>query len=694
MGFDIEGARKAGYSDGEIADHLAQSAGFDAAGARKAGYSDADILKHLAGPGRSVGERVVSGVKSAASAVGDAYETAGNYRDTRFAKAMGSVAGIPRMAADAANWVGQKTGLPLKAMPIVGPAITAGSMLPTGEEASRFMLDRANARPGFAETNLNPVVDAGVEALFAGPVLGAGGKMGPAVNASAAMGSEGAGQVFEGSPLEPYARVAGGVVGGMVPFGVAKGAKVVGSLAEPFREAGRDKIVAKTLVDRATDAPGAIKRLDAYSPPVPGFEIAAGKASRDPGLMGIQEVAESNVPYMRGMYDRNNVTLTSRLDDAAAGLPPSSSSGEIIQKALRERYDTLDKTRAAKSGPLYDAARNSPTPVDPSGPWAVAAQASESTVGKPQSLMDTVKGYFESPKGPDPTTPKGLMAIREAVGDLQDDLSMGRYSKSLLRNVKTKIDDALAAVPEEKLARDTFATYSKPLEPFDPKKGNKVVADAIAKDQFNKDFLMPAEKVPSLFMRQGDLSAPMMQKFIAANGGNSASADAMRAYVLDDFRKAVKATVEDAMGNPRLTASGATRWLEKNKGAAANILSPDQMKALETVTAALKDQAVTIPGRTNSATFDRLATENILGALLSPKFADAPILHPVRKALGIAYGGANEAVMNRLFEVIQDPKVASALMKKANAGNVKMAEPILEQLAKGVAVSQSVGSRE
>lgn len=47
--FDIIGARKAGYSDAEIADHLAKSRGFDTAGARKAGYSDAEILSHLSG---------------------------------------------------------------------------------------------------------------------------------------------------------------------------------------------------------------------------------------------------------------------------------------------------------------------------------------------------------------------------------------------------------------------------------------------------------------------------------------------------------------------------------------------------------------------------------------------------------------------------------------------------------------------
>lgn len=47
MPFDIEGARKSGYTDAEIADHLSQQSKFDAAGARSSGYSDADIIKHL-----------------------------------------------------------------------------------------------------------------------------------------------------------------------------------------------------------------------------------------------------------------------------------------------------------------------------------------------------------------------------------------------------------------------------------------------------------------------------------------------------------------------------------------------------------------------------------------------------------------------------------------------------------------------
>lgn len=47
MPFDVQGARRVGYSDAEIADYLSAQSGFDAKGARKAGYSDADIIDHV-----------------------------------------------------------------------------------------------------------------------------------------------------------------------------------------------------------------------------------------------------------------------------------------------------------------------------------------------------------------------------------------------------------------------------------------------------------------------------------------------------------------------------------------------------------------------------------------------------------------------------------------------------------------------
>lgn len=69
MPFDLEGARKAGYSDADIANYLASKQNFDIGGARKVGYGDQEIISHLAGrekppeAGFSVGDIGVAGVR-------------------------------------------------------------------------------------------------------------------------------------------------------------------------------------------------------------------------------------------------------------------------------------------------------------------------------------------------------------------------------------------------------------------------------------------------------------------------------------------------------------------------------------------------------------------------------------------------------------------------------------------------------
>ena len=49
MNFDIEAAKKEGYSDTEIADYLSKEQNFDIEAARKEGYSDAELVQHFAG---------------------------------------------------------------------------------------------------------------------------------------------------------------------------------------------------------------------------------------------------------------------------------------------------------------------------------------------------------------------------------------------------------------------------------------------------------------------------------------------------------------------------------------------------------------------------------------------------------------------------------------------------------------------
>lgn len=65
MAFDLEGARKAGYSDAEIADLLARRFNFDIKGARSAGYSDGEVIAQLAGKASIPGQVTPETPKSA-----------------------------------------------------------------------------------------------------------------------------------------------------------------------------------------------------------------------------------------------------------------------------------------------------------------------------------------------------------------------------------------------------------------------------------------------------------------------------------------------------------------------------------------------------------------------------------------------------------------------------------------------------
>lgn len=65
MAFDLEGARKAGYTDAEIADLLARRFNFDLSAARSAGYSDGEVIAQLAGKASIPGQQTPEAQKSA-----------------------------------------------------------------------------------------------------------------------------------------------------------------------------------------------------------------------------------------------------------------------------------------------------------------------------------------------------------------------------------------------------------------------------------------------------------------------------------------------------------------------------------------------------------------------------------------------------------------------------------------------------
>jgi hypothetical protein len=671
--FDVQGARKAGYSDAEIADYLAGAAKFDAAAARQAGYDDKEIIEHLSpGPGM---------IRRGLSAVGDAVKAVDDYATTRAANVAGGLVGLPGTAAKGVEWLYKQAGIDPASVwgPQGAQVLRSMTEHPTGQQISSQILEAGGKPRVDLPGPVGKIVDSGVEGALAAPVslpMVAGGFLGGAL-------SEAGGQATEGTAAEIPVRLGLGVLGGVGGAGaVQAGRKAisVGSAArKPFTAAGRDSIVGNVLTAGAANADDAITGLskytigrEAFPDAVPGFKLDAGKASRDPGLMAMADTVPDRI---RGLnVQNNNAALTNALDSASAGLPAVADTGGTVQRILADRFKTLQDARSSAATPLYEAARGFPEDLPVGRLFKYADDVIAANKGEPKAVMEAARKLLFNAKGEPDFSARGLMAAREGLGALFTP-TLDKHSRELLVGLRNRIDETMQSVPEAAQARAKFAEMSVPLEPFGKKTQS---AKIVEKDPITKAFVLPEGKV------LGDLKARDVQNILMAGGGDPTIKQSLAAAYFDDFKNTVGNAVQrDQTGRPMLGAYPAAKWMEKHRGAARNVLTDDQMRALDDITKHLGDQAQAVPGRSGSPTFDRLGTQSILGALISPRHADATWLHGIRKALGIVYGGADEAITARLYEVLQDPAMAKALMKKATEGNARMVEPLLMQLGKG-----------
>ncbi|MFD2677303.1 hypothetical protein [Camelimonas lactis] len=143
-----------------------------------------------------------------------------------------------------------------------------------------------------------------------------------------------------------------------------------------------------------------------------------------------------------------------------------------------------------------------PLDLNPSHPFkphfSYAAAVREGLAAAKRALM-TPEGVLDS-------SVEGLHNSRVAISDLigQAKQAGARQTVAQLEDVVTKLDQALEAVPLYGQARQGFKAASEPLAPFDAARGPGRV---IERDQFNKQFTMPAERVPDALSSASDARA-------------------------------------------------------------------------------------------------------------------------------------------------------------------------------------------
>lgn len=282
----------------------------------------------------------------------------------------------------------------------------------------------------------------------------------------------------------------------------------------------------------------------------------------------------------------------------------AEDAGTVIQPQLREVYDKREGMRAALADQDYGAARNAPANIPLDGGFGFrdvrqhfdgpdipinldpAANASaraqmlrdrnpvermpvvgleptrygqvdanfvastldemiSTAKGTPQRALTAARRALETPDGAIDVTVGGLHNSRLAITDLISEAKRSGANNTVreLEGALQTLDQALEQVPAYGQAKRNFSAASEPLRPFNE---NRPVGQAIARDQFADEFVMPADRVPDAILKGGPSAARDFVE-VAPNQSREAFENYLTTQVLDASRSSGAELSADAI---------------------------------------------------------------------------------------------------------------------------------------------------
>ena len=170
--------------------------------------------------------------------------------------------------------------------------------------------------------------------------------------------SEAAGQATEGTPIEPYARAAAGVGGGLAPAAVSLAKSAGRSFMEPFSEEGRQNIAARGLRDAFTDPRQAQIDLEAAKATqqpgagmgeiVPGSRPTTGQLTGDQGALQLERAFanENRTQFHENAYGTGADQQNAARAAALGNIQPTGAATDVSD-AIRKGLSDIE----ANSGP-------------------------------------------------------------------------------------------------------------------------------------------------------------------------------------------------------------------------------------------------------------------------------------------------------------------------------------------------------
>jgi hypothetical protein len=379
-GFDVEGARAAGYTDAEIVAHLTKTRPFDTAGARKAGYSDGEIISHLIkAPPQKTGAALIPGSDGRPVGAPPPPPAEPSIVD----RAIGAG------EAGLATLTGATTGLAGGVMNFIGVLGEEAARKQSGQYLDDAAIKRINEAFGVGQRayTYQPRTDAGQDAL--GVVADVGAGLTPLAGLAGELGviAQAGRAARTGAPAATTARAA--VEGTARDIAGAPGAAAAATAIDATGNAAR--AVQRTSTTLPKRAWAAISREDAPSTPTPGTlgsagaaatdaarqrvataeslgltgdaALTTGQATRDAGQLKFEVETAKNPEQGAALRQRriaqNEVLLQNfenAIDQTGAQAPSLRAVGQVVDEALVRQFEA-DKAAVRRA---YEQAHRSP----------------------------------------------------------------------------------------------------------------------------------------------------------------------------------------------------------------------------------------------------------------------------------------------------------------------------------------------
>lgn len=349
--------------------------------------------------------------------------------------------------------------------------------------------------------------------------------------------SEGAGQVFEGGPLETPARVVGGLAGGIGSAVAMRGGTAGKMVRDALDGATPQQLdAAEQLFQRAQQAGQPISRAEAIQSVTNGSTGLGELQHTIEGMGGMKpfysQRPAQNEAAARRVFDTvtpqagdpsqigptaGNVArqamreapegriLDDTLFQAGPRVTPEQAGG-TMQTELRNVYDRREGMRSALADQDYGAARSTGVPVPSGGVVGFIDRELQTAKGDAQRALQAARETMYRSDGTLDTSVADLHNARGAISDLIDQATRSGANNTAreLSGTLSRLDDALESVPAYGQARRNFRAASEPLDAFGE---NRAPGQIIERDQYNQRNVMPADRAPRTVQQGGPAAA-------------------------------------------------------------------------------------------------------------------------------------------------------------------------------------------